>query len=78
MVKFVRETEAAVSVISDDTDVLVLLMHFYKMKNINKSIYMDSHLAERSAIDIKHSVESSENLVLLPAHALSGCDTVAT
>lgn len=68
-----------ITVVCDDTDVFVLLLHYYNLKKITCSLLMQGTSAGRTVIDIaatwkKHSVIVSQ---LLAAHALSGCDTVA-
>ena len=66
-------------VLCDDTDVFVLLLHFYNVKNLKCSLVMESTVTGRSTIDIKQTVEKHHNVVghILAAHALSGCDTVS-
>jgi len=67
------------SVVSDDTDVFVLLVHFYKKANLTLQLTMESPSKEKTIVDIKQTVVKHDKIVneLLPAHALSGCDTVA-
>ena len=76
----VRETVSnSVLIISGDTDVFVLLLTFCKKYNLSFDIFMESPVKDRSLIDIKKTIERHENIIseLLPAHAISGCDTVA-
>lgn len=66
---------------ADDTDVLVLLMHFKYTGSLGTSpIYMESPIRQRSVLDIDASVQEHTSIIpdLLAAHALSGCDTVAS
>ena len=68
-----------VTVVSDDTDVFLLLLHFTDSNNIDTPVYMEATKGERTVIDIietkaKHSSLCSR---LLAAHALTGCDTVS-
>ena len=68
-----------VTVVSDDTDVFLLLLHFTDSNNIGTPVYMEATKGERTVIDIietkaKHSSLCSR---LLAAHALTGCDTVS-
>jgi len=66
-----------VSVISDDTNVFILLLHYYQKANLAIPITMESASQGRVAIDIKGTVNKHAKIVkeLLPAHAISGCDT---
>ena len=71
--------ESDITVISDDTDVFILLLHYYHAENMKNRITMESPIKERRVIDIGKTVEKHVSFVseLLPAHALTGCDTVA-
>ena len=65
--------------IADDTS--VLLLHFkHAVLLVDGSIYMESLLHQRRVIDIDATVEKNRSItpVLLAAHALIGCDTVAS
>ena len=66
------------SVISDDTDVFILLLHYYHKANLAIPITMESPSQGGVATDIKGTVKKHAKIVkeLLPAHAISGCDTV--
>ena len=68
----------AVSVIADDTDVFILLLHYYQKANLAVPITMESPSQGRVATDIKGTVKKRAKIVkeLLPAHAISGCHTV--
>ena len=70
----------AVSVISDDTDVFILLLHYYQKANLAIPITMESPSQGRVATDIKGTDKKHAKIVkeLLPAHVISGCDTVGT
>ena len=63
--------------ISDDTDVFVLLLHHYQMAGLEVPLTMESK--ERAILDIKLTQTKHKEIVtnLLPAHAISGCDTLA-
>ena len=65
-------------VICDDTDVFILLMHFYQQYRWNCNVLMEGTSGERRVISIPEAVDKHcdkvESLVAL--HALSGCDTV--
>lgn len=68
-----------VNVISDDTDVFLLLLHYYYNEGLSIPMYMESPIRGRLLIDIKTTVQKHRDIVpdLLAAHALSGCDTTA-
>ena len=62
--------------IVDDTNVFVLLLHFKHAGLLGDGpICMEYFLLQRGVIDIDATVEKNR---LLAAHALSGCDTVAS
>jgi len=65
-------------VISDDTDVFILLLHYYQKANLAIPITMESPSQDRVETDIKGTVKKHAKIVkeLLPAHAISGRDTV--
>ncbi|KAK3106543.1 hypothetical protein FSP39_022295 [Pinctada imbricata] len=68
-----------ITVICDDTDVFVLLLHFYDLKQLDCELHMEGTTAERTIIDIAATAKTHSAIIpqLLAAHALSGCDTVA-
>lgn len=75
-----RETESAkVTVVCDDTDVFVLLLHYYHKTGMTNVVLMESPIKGKVVIDIAKTAEKHRDIVeeILPAHALSGCDTVA-
>ena len=65
-------------VVADDTDVYVLLLHHYQAESITLPMMLHTTQSGRAYIDIPATVQSLKNIIaeLLPAHALSGCDTV--
>ena len=67
-----------VSIIADDTDVFVLLLHFYFELKCNVPMFMVS-TDENEVIDIGLTVSEHEDIIpsMLGAHAMTGCDTVA-
>ncbi|KAK1894322.1 DNA-directed RNA polymerases I II and III subunit RPABC1 [Dissostichus eleginoides] len=69
-----------ISVVSDDTDVFVLLLHHYHQAGLDVRLIMESPRKERAIVDIKATLSKHSEIVenLLPAHAISGCDTVAS
>ena len=64
---------------ADDTDVYIFLLHHYQAESLTVPMKLQSTQSGRAFIDIAATVQSLQNIVpeLLPAHALSGCDTVA-
>ena len=78
VLKCVGEAQS-ISVISDDTDVFVLLLHHYQMAGLVVPLTMESPSKERAILDIKLTQAKHKEIVtnLLPAHAISGCDTAA-
>ena len=67
------------TVVCDDTDVFVLLLYHYQRAGLNIPLYMESPNKGRTITDIRRTVQKHSAIIenLLPAHALSGCDTVA-
>ena len=68
-----------ITVLSDDTDVFILLLYHFSQQNLQCSLTMEGTVSGRAVIDIAATVEKHANIILqLPAaHALTGCDTVA-
>ena len=68
-----------VSVISNNTDVFVLLLHQYVKQKLTGLVIKESPVKDRVTIDIKATAIEHGNIIsdLLAAHALSGCDTTA-
>lgn len=69
-----------VRVVSEDTDVWAMLVHFYHTMSITTSLIMSPPSKDRAAIDIgatsaEHSAIAPD---LLAIHAISGADTVAS
>ena len=69
----------SVKVISDDTGVFVLLLHYCWKLDLTTTLTMEATSGDRKLIDICKTTEQHRDIVpnLLAAHALSGCDTVA-
>ena len=66
-------------VLSDDTDVFILLIHFLYTGDLTTQVYMQSTSYDpNTVIDINKTYEEHIDVVpnILAAHALSGCDTV--
>jgi hypothetical protein len=59
--------------------VFVLLLHFYLEDDLRMSVTMESPIKDRAMVDIGKTVDKHREIIpeILPAHALSGCDTVA-
>ncbi|KAJ8366608.1 hypothetical protein AAFF_G00348540 [Aldrovandia affinis] len=69
-----------ISVVSDDTDVFILLLHHYHQAGLDVPLIMESPCKGRAIVDIKSTLAKHSQIVknLLPAHAISGCDTVVS
>ena len=74
----VEEGAGCVKVISGDTDVFVLLTHFFHLKQPSATIIMESTEEEWNIIDIgQGAIKHCDILAnVLAGHALSGCDSV--
>ena len=69
---------SAIRVVSDDTDVFVLLCHFYLEEKLTCDLVMAS-TSTRRLIDVRETVQKHKDILpdLMAAHSLSGCDTVS-
>ena len=78
MVKLAYSEAKAISVVSDDTDVFILLLHFYAELGLTCSLTMEATSSDRTLIDIPATVKKHTDIVtnLLAMHCPSGCDTV--
>ena len=56
------------------------VLHHYQKAGLDIPITMDSPIKDRASVDIQKTVASNKNILkdLPQAHALTGCDTVAT
>lgn len=74
-----KDLNVCVSVIADDTDVFVLLLHHYYEQQLTVPMLMESPVSGRTVIDIRGSVQQHQHILpdILAMHAISGCDTVA-
>lgn len=74
-----QDPQARVSVIADDTDVFVLLLHHYAAQHLQCPMIMQSPIHGRSCVDIPATVKQHADIIpqILALHAISGCDTVA-
>lgn len=72
--------DGTVLVVADDTDVFLLLLFFCNTGDISSTVLMASPVEGRSFLDIKASAQKYSQIIpdLLAAHALTGCDTVAS
>ena len=79
-IHFSKSGVSPISVLSEDTDVLVLLMHYYHFENLCADIRMEHLEKSLKIISVQMSVQKNLNIIntILPAHALSGCDTVCS
>lgn len=68
-----------VRVISDDTDVFVLLAYHYWKLKMSATITLEATGGNRKLVDIGKTVDKHSDIMpsIIAAHALSGCDTVA-
>ena len=69
----------SIRVISDDTDVFVLLVHFFKSESLTCDLVMVGTSHGRTSVDIKATAQKCAHFVseILAAHVISGCDTVS-
>ncbi|KAG0723713.1 hypothetical protein GWK47_042084 [Chionoecetes opilio] len=79
MLMAAKEKPTSITVLSDDTDVFVLLLHYYLEDGLKFMVSMESPIKDRAIVDIGKTVEKHIDIIpeILAAHALSGCDTVA-
>ena len=63
MVATAQENQKGVSVVSDDTDVFVLLLHYYQTSNLSIPVVMESPIKERAVIDTRQTVQRNSNIV---------------
>ena len=66
------------SVVADDTDVYILLLYHYHAESLKIPMKLQSTQTGRAFIEVTATVLKLSDIIpqLLPAHALSGCDTV--
>ena len=74
-----KSEQARISIVSDDTDVFVLLLHFYQHQNLTCPMIMAPAVHGRDTLDIKSTVRKHKDIIpsIVQMHALTGCDTVA-
>ena len=75
----VEQGAECLSVTADDTDVYILLLHYYSQKELNIPMFRESSVHGRQTTDIRATAKEHANILpnLLAAHELTGCDTVA-
>jgi hypothetical protein len=68
-----------IKVVYDDTDVFVLLIHFYLVENMTVNVSMESPCAGRTIVKIRQTALKHKSITkYLPVvHALTDCDTVS-
>ena len=74
-----EQSSEPITIVCDDTDVFLLLLHFYKVKGLTNEVYLEVTSKERKVISIPESIEGEGISItdILPLHALAGCDTVS-
>ena len=80
MVRVGLDETQNIEVICDDTDVFILLLFFYAQQQLTCGVTMRStNSSHMKILDVQATVNENKDIVnqLLPAHALSGCDTVS-
>ena len=75
----VNQGAECLSVMADDIDVYILLLHYYNQEELNIPMFMESSVHGKQTIDIRATAKEHASILpnLLAAHGLSGCDTVA-
>ena len=69
-----------ITVICDDTDVFVLLLYYYCVRDLSAAVLMEGTSPQRALENIGETVKKYRDILpnLLAAHALTGCDTVGS
>ena len=70
----------SIKVINDDTHVFVLLVHYYAKKKLTATLLMEPTSQGHSSANIGSTVAKHRSIdpQLFSAHALPGCDNVAS
>ena len=78
-VTLARQGIRHITVICDDTNVFILLVHEYLRNSLQCTLFMVGTSPSRTVIDIAATAKKHAQIApsLLSAHALSGCDTTA-
>ena len=71
VVDLAKNGATSLKVVCDDTDVLVLFIHFYAQEKLKCELIMPGTSSKRAAIDIKATTNTNIDIAqqLLPAHA---------
>ena len=71
--------DAHIKVICDDTDVFILLIHFYNKEHMVVNISMENPSSGRTIVDICQTAKKHKGIAryLTAVHALTGCDTAS-
>ena len=79
-VQLAKSGKRNIRIIADDTDIFDMLMHNYLKCQLTCNIFMCGTSAGRTSADIRASAKKHADIVdaLLPAHVISGCDTVSS
>ncbi|KAH3791789.1 hypothetical protein DPMN_145279 [Dreissena polymorpha] len=78
MVDVVEAEHTGISVVADEADVFVLLLHYFVVLKLSLLVIIESPVKERAVIYIRKTAQKYIHIatVLLSAHAVSGYDTV--
>ena len=73
---------SSIKIQCDDTDVFALMVHYVHRYQLKNTVLMEATKSGRQVIDIHLSIEKMvsagyDPALILPLHAISGCDTVA-
>ena len=70
----VEQRAECLSVVADDTDVYILLLHYYNQKELNIPMFTESPVQGRQTTVIRETAKEHTNILpkLLAAHGLSG------
>ena len=74
----VNEGAKCIRIVSDDSDVFAILLHFYHQLKLEATVLLEPTTSSRNTICIRKSVQSNIKIIpsLLAGHELTGCDTV--
>lgn len=78
-VSLAKGGKCKLAVVSEDTDVFVLLIHFHQCENLTCHLIMKGTSTNICSVDIRATLEKHRELAsdLMSAHIITGCDTVA-
>ena len=76
--KAVGQGNSPIKVISDGTDIFILILHYFERCRISASVVIEGTSAQRRTADIRKTVDRYRDIVphFSVAHALSGRDSV--